>query len=229
MFKRRTPRTRGERLREMIWPSMGLRRLTRYYKHRMGRLPGTPQYIAKGMAIGAALSFTPFVGLHMILGTFFCWLLRGSLLAMLLGTLLTGNIWTLPVIWIGTYKLGHLMLGHLHASTASAMRAGVVPEKFSMELLIHNPMRLLVPMTLSGVPLALISGAAIYYLTLQIVRRYQKIRRARIAQRHHGRHNADHPPHEKSRKPKKPLKKLPKKKKRVRASHARENLPEDTA
>jgi uncharacterized protein (DUF2062 family) len=176
----------------MLWPTMGLKRLAKYYKHRMGRLPGTPEYIAKGMAIGAAMSMTPFVGFHIVMGTFFCWLLRGSIVAMLLGTVLTGNIWTLPVIWIGTYKLGHLMLGHFHATAAGAMRAGLVPEKFSMELLLHNPMRLLVPMTLSGVPLALLAGAATYYLTLQLVRRYKKIRRARIARRHHRQHPEDH-------------------------------------
>lgn len=188
MFKRRTPRTRRERLKEALWPSMGLKRLGVYYRHRMGRLPGTPEYIARGMAVGAALSFTPFVGLHMILGTFFCWLMRGSLVAMLLGTLLTGNIWTLPVIWIATYKLGHIMLGHFHATTAGAMRAGLVPAKFSIELLLHKPMHLLLPMMLSGIPLALLCGAGFYYLTLTLVRRYKKARLHRLEKRSRARH-----------------------------------------
>lgn len=162
---------------------MGMKRLGLYYRHRMGRLPGTPEFIARGMASGIAISFTPFVGLHMIMGTVACWLTRGSLIAMVLGSFIGGNLWSLPLIWIGTYKLGNLMLGHAHMSKLA--QTGLVADKFSLQLLVDHPGKLLLPMTLGAAPLVFISWLGSYYLTLEIVRKYQAARRHRIEKRRH--------------------------------------------
>lgn len=172
MFRRRTPRTKGQKLREFMWPSMGMKRLGRYYKHRMGRLPGTPEFIARGMAVGVAISFTPLVGLHMIIGTGLCWLLRGSLLAMVLGTLIGGNLWTLPFIWIASFKLGSALLGQ--DGTEFSV------EGLSFQMLLDNPAQLLLPMALGCVPMAAAAWAGSYYPTLSIVRKYKEARRARL-------------------------------------------------
>ena len=53
---------------ELVWPSMGWRRLATYAAFRISRLPNSPRQIATGFALGAAISFTPFIGFH-ILGT----------------------------------------------------------------------------------------------------------------------------------------------------------------
>jgi uncharacterized protein len=187
MFKRRHPRTKSQQVREFMWPSMGMKRVGRYYRHRMGRLPGTPQFIARGMASGMAISFTPFVGLHMAMGLLTCWLVRGSLIAMILGSFIGGNPWTLPLILFGTYKLGHLMLGHAHMTKVA--QAGLQPDKFSLQLLIDHPGKLLLPMTLGCLPVLFIAWVGSYYLTLGIVTRYQAARKHRIERRRH--------PHEK--------------------------------
>jgi uncharacterized protein len=183
MFKRRRPRTKGQKFREFMWPSMGMKRLGAYYKHRMGRLPGTPQFIARGMATGMAISFTPFVGLHMIMGVITCWLTRGSLIAMVLGSFIGGNLWTLPLILLATYKLGSFMLGHVHMTEVA--QAGLQPDKFSLQLLIDHPGKLLLPMTLGSLPLLFFAWVGSYYITLGIVRKYQAARRHRIGDRHH--------------------------------------------
>lgn len=164
-----------------MWPSMGMKRLGLYYKHRMGRLPGTPQFIAKGMAAGVSISFTPFVGLHILMGTLTCWLTRGSLISMVLGSLIGGNIWTLPLIWISTYKLGHLMTGHSHVT--KAVQAGLQPDKFSLQTLIDQPGKFLLPMTLGCLPLLLVAWVATYYITLEVVRKYQTARKHRLERR----------------------------------------------
>ncbi|MEZ0223340.1 MAG: DUF2062 domain-containing protein [Alphaproteobacteria bacterium] len=178
MFKRRHPRTRKQQLLEFMWPSMGIKRLGTYYKHRMGRLPGTPQFIARGIASGIAISFTPFVGLHMIMGVVTCWLVRGSLLSMVLGSFIGGNLWTLPFIWIATFKLGNLMMGQHKAAAAGGMPGG-----FSMQMLMDEPGKLLLPMTLGSAPLVFLSWVGTYYLTLGIVKKYQAARRHRIERR----------------------------------------------
>lgn len=173
-----------------MWPSMGMKRLSRYYKHRMGRLPGTPQFIARGMASGIALSVTPFVGLHMAMGVVTCWLVRGSLIAMVLGSFIGGNLWTLPLILLATYKLGSLMLGHAHMTEAA--QEGLQPDKFSLQLLIDHPAKLLLPMTLGCLPLLFIAWVGSYYITLGIVSKYQTARKHRIEWRHHKHEKKEH-------------------------------------
>ena len=185
MFKRRHPRTRGQKFREFLWPSMGIKRLGLYYKHRMGRLPGTPQFIAKGMAAGVSISFTPFVGLHMLVGTLTCWLTRGSFLAMIFGSVVGGNFWTLPLIWISTYELGNFMLGrkHWYHVAKNVAEGTLTPDKFSLQTLIDDPVKFLLPMTLGCLPMVIIAWVVTYNLTLEIVRKYQAARKHRIEKR----------------------------------------------
>ncbi|MCP5371640.1 MAG: DUF2062 domain-containing protein [Hyphomicrobiales bacterium] len=76
-----------------------------YMFHRLARLPGTAYSIAGGFACGAAISFTPFVGLHFILGGLWAWATRANIIASAIGTAV-GNPWTFPFIWIWIYKLG---------------------------------------------------------------------------------------------------------------------------
>src|SRR4051812_1515158 len=116
ILKRRTPRTRWQHIREALWPSMGLRRLMKYYNHRIGRLSGSPYYIAAGFATGVAVSFTPLVGFHFIIAGVVTWVIGGSLMAMALGTLAAGNPWTYPIIWATSYELGKKMLGERSAA-----------------------------------------------------------------------------------------------------------------
>ncbi|MDE1151796.1 MAG: DUF2062 domain-containing protein [Micavibrio sp.] len=184
MFSRRTPRSRGQKFREALWPTMGMKRLGLYYKHRMGRLPGTPEFIAKGLALGVSISFTPLIGFHMLLGAGLSWCLRGSILAMLFGSVLGGNIWTLPLIWLGTYKLGNLILGSHHHGM-HVMNEAIKGDSFTMHTLMEKPMQLLLPMSVGCIPMVIISFSVTYWLTLNIVRKYKAARLERIRARHH--------------------------------------------
>ncbi|MBE6452757.1 MAG: DUF2062 domain-containing protein [Alphaproteobacteria bacterium] len=70
---------------------------------------GTPYSLAVGMACGVAISFTPFVGFHILLAAITAWILRGNVLASALGTI-AGNPWTFPFIWVTVLYTGRLML-----------------------------------------------------------------------------------------------------------------------
>ena len=181
ILKRRTPRTRAQHLREALWPSMGLMRLGRYYKHRIARLPGTSYYIASGFATGVAISFTPFVGFHLMLAGLITWILGGSLMAMALGTLISGNPWTFPFIWVGSYKLGQMMLGHETARPAPH----VFHHQFTFNDLLQKPMELLLPMSLGSIPLAIAAWFITYYIVADIVKRHKDARLKRIHGEHH--------------------------------------------
>ena len=111
MFRRRRPLSVLNQLRAVIWPERGFRRLFSYLFQRIIRLPGTPASIASGFAGGVAASFTPFLGLHFIIGAALAMLFRGNVLASAIGTFF-GNPWTFILIWLADYEVG---LGIIHA------------------------------------------------------------------------------------------------------------------
>lgn len=157
MFQSRTPKTRRQKLRQTLWPSMGMRRLMRYYKHRIARLQGTPASIAGGFATGVAVSCTPFLGLHILLGLLFCVIFRFSKLAMVIGTVFGGNPWTIPLLNIASYELGHAIMGHVRDTT-------VVAHAPDLRTLFLNPLELLLPMSIGCLPLVALSWVVFFYL-----------------------------------------------------------------
>ena len=81
MFKRREKLSWKKRLSGYLWPQGGWKRYGRFILLKLHRLGGTPRSIAAGFACGAAISFTPFVGFHMILAAATAFLLRGNIIA----------------------------------------------------------------------------------------------------------------------------------------------------
>jgi uncharacterized protein (DUF2062 family) len=75
------------------------------------RLPDTPHRIALGFACGAFSSFTPFFGFHFFLAAGLAWLLRGNVVASLIGTAV-GNPLTFPLIASMSLALGRRILGY---------------------------------------------------------------------------------------------------------------------
>jgi uncharacterized protein (DUF2062 family) len=174
MFKRAKPQTFRQKLRNIFWPCMGWRRLARYYRHRMGRLPGSAYYIAAGFACGVAVSVTPLIGLHILMGVLACALLRASVVAMVIGTLIAGNPWTFPLIWMGTYKTGHWLMGH---GAAAGGKLDATPAKdLSWELLLESPMEFLVPMSIGALPYILPLWLAAFYGVRRLVTGYREAR-----------------------------------------------------
>ena len=113
MFRRRQPKTLKHRMRDYVWPRIGLRRAWRYLMHRMLRIDDTSYGIAAGLACGVAVSFTPFVGFHFVLAALLAWMIRANIIASALGTLV-GNPWTLPFFYVFTYEVGKRILGAEH-------------------------------------------------------------------------------------------------------------------
>ncbi len=105
MFRRRKQLTLGHRILGFVWPGIGWRRAIAYNLHRLGRMPGTAYSIAGGFACGAAMSFTPFVGLHFVLAAVLAWSIRVNIIASAVGTAV-GNPWTFPFIWTWLYQTG---------------------------------------------------------------------------------------------------------------------------
>ena len=184
MFKRRTTRSPFSQIFGFLWPRMGWRRATSYHWHRLKRIPGTPESIAMGFACGAAASMMPFMGFHFILSAIFAWLLRGSIIASALGTIV-GNPWTFPFIWVGTYKIGQLLLGMDSSVEGEApfrqMFTGLFQaiQNFDGDLFVVRVMPIFIPMLAGSIPVSLAIGIASYFLILKPVRAVHKLRQER--------------------------------------------------
>lgn len=77
---------------------------------QLRKIRGTPYSIAAGFACGVAISFTPFIGFHLLLAAITAWLMRGSIISSAIGTII-GNPWTFPFIWIAVLSTGRFFLG----------------------------------------------------------------------------------------------------------------------
>lgn len=174
MFKRRTPLPLIRRLREFVWPRAGWRRTVLYLAHRIGRVPGTPYRIAAGFACGAAVSFTPFMGFHFILAALLALLIRGNVIASAFGTAV-GNFWTFPFIWIWTYNLGRWLLGEVGESR--------LPVHLSLHYIIDNFWEVFWPMTVGGLPTAVVAWFAFFWPVRAVVLQYQRRRERRLRKR----------------------------------------------
>ncbi len=194
MFGRRKELPLWVRLKGWLWPAMGWRRLGVYLLKRLTRLSGTPQSIACGFACGAAISFTPFVGLHIALGMLLAWALRGHLIAAAAGTVV-GNPWTFPFIWLVTYKVGQALLGSGEAAPwpAVTMFKHVVIDLGELiwptltgagsweafERVLIDLRALIWPMFVGSLPIALVVWFASYLPLAKAIDAFQKARETR--------------------------------------------------
>ncbi len=182
MFDRQNKLSLGLRAIRSIWPPSGFRRAIKYLLHRLSRLPGTPYTLAAGFAFGAAASFTPFVGFHLILAASLSWLSRANILASAIGTSV-GNPWTFPFIWVWIYSLGNWMgfgstdsnvtelhFQHLFGQITEALLNG----NFSDAVDIVGPV--LWPMFLGGIPSAIGIWVIVYFPLNRILDSYQQRR-----------------------------------------------------
>ena len=172
LFKRRRRPGEWERFRVWLWPRVSWRRSGLYFLKRTARLAGSPHAIAIGAAAGAAVSCTPFLGLHFVLAVVLAWSLRGSLVASAIGTFV-GNPLTFPLMWGASYQIGQLMLGH-----RPERPMGVAPDLLAKPWGQLWPV--LEPMALGSLPLGLMVGSAAYVIVYRTVAAYQSARRQRL-------------------------------------------------
>ena len=198
VFKRRNKLPILQRFRESVLPKRGWMRAVRYVGHRIKRLPDTPHRIALGLAIGIAISFSPFFGLHMVFGVLLARLFRANGLAGFLGTFF-GNPLTFPFIVGLSFGLGRWITG------ASGFRpeSGGVQAAFSnaliglwntikswfgvgqseMERLVDFWHQFFLPYLIGGIIPGLAFGVAGYFVSRPLIQAYQNHRRVKMAEK----------------------------------------------
>ncbi len=189
MFDRREKPKMHRRARDFLWPSLGWKRSTEYLFHRIGRLPGTAHSIAAGFACGAAISFTPFVGLHFVLAGFCAWAMRANIMASIIGTAV-GNPWTFPFIWTLIYNLGVWMGAGGERPNASELDFPTIFSSCMDALLRFDPVYLfetawpvIWPMFLGGLPAFVVVWLGFYFAFRPLIESYQSKRREKLTRK----------------------------------------------
>lgn len=145
-------------------------RLMRWYlwtKYKFLRLSGTPHTIAVGLAWGGAISFLPFLGIHIACACALTWIMRGNLIAATLGTLL-GNPWTFPIFFWLDYKIGRWLLvifGHNLSPERS------MDHYSNIQGLLDDAMDVYGPMWVGGMIMMIVSYPILYQLCLPLARK----------------------------------------------------------
>ncbi|MBT6415563.1 DUF2062 domain-containing protein [Candidatus Puniceispirillum sp.] len=155
------------KLRGIMWPERGFRRLFSYLMQRVLRTPGSTSSIAVSLSFGVAISFTPFIGFHLILAAVLTSLARGNVLVSAIGTFI-GNPWTFPVIWYADYELGVVILRGLGFDISR--------QSLSLGQFSSHPTDLLLPLALGGFVLGAISWFTTFglaYWTIDVWRQHR--------------------------------------------------------
>lgn len=138
------------------------------WRRKLVSLKGSPSSIAAGVACGAAVSFTPFVGIHCVLAIIIAWLIRGNLVAAALGTAV-GNPWTFPFIWVSVLYTGRRILGDDYMASvhidfgemfSHAFKALI---NFDFGLFFSDIWPILWPMMIGCIPFVVIVWALVFY------------------------------------------------------------------
>ena len=192
VFKRRDRRPIWQVVAQFLYPRGGWVRAFEYVKHRVRRLPDTPERIARGIFAGVFTSFTPFFGLHFVIAFTVAKLMRGNILAAILGTFFGNPLTYVPIAAV-SLQTGHFLLGR----TPSAPVEASLGAKFAAAWgdLWHNFLSIFTaaradwdglhlfyddvffPFMVGSLAPGVIAGTVCYYLSVPVIRAYQNRRR----------------------------------------------------
>ncbi|MFP4275686.1 MAG: DUF2062 domain-containing protein [Paracoccaceae bacterium] len=198
VFKRRDRRPFWKIVADFLWPRGGWGRAFRYVKHRLHRLPGSPETIARGIWAGVFTTFTPFYGLHFFISAFLAWVMRGNIVAALLATFF-GNPLTYVPIGVIALKTGHLILGTEFEDGAERSLVGKFlgagedlrrnlwasftdgdTDWHSLSIFYEE---VFLPYLVGGILPGIVAATICYYLSVPVIRAYQKRRAGKIMQK----------------------------------------------
>ncbi len=144
---------------------MTFARSLRYLYLRFVRFRREPAELARGMAIGVFIGFTPTLGFHMVLAVAFSMILQGNKIMAALGTWV-GNFVTLPVIFPVEYLIGQWLLGGSHPNLREL---SMTPFE-----ILHASWNILLPLSIGSLVLGSVASLVAYFLTVPLFRLLQE-------------------------------------------------------
>ena len=204
---------------DALWPRGGWNRAFHYVKHRMRRLPDSPERIARGIFAGVFASFTPFYGFHFFIAAGLAFLMRGNIIAGLMATFF-GNPLTYVPIGVAALQTGHWLLGDKAGEEVSRSFGGKFVDAgadlkdnflaiftdatadWTRLAVIYD--EIFFPYMIGGILPGIFFGTLCYYISVPVIRVYQKRRKgmikaklgaikAKAAAKAEAKRKADHP------------------------------------
>ncbi len=198
MFKRREKRGVLEILQSLVYPRGGWGRAASYVGYRLRRLPDPPARIARGIAAGVFISFTPLFGFHFLAAALVALVIRANVLAAMLSTFV-GNPLTFPLIAAISIELGERILGtespvplpqifsafsraagELWQNLTTLIITGSSPHWENLVVFFQG---VFLPYLVGGVAPGAAAGVLAYFLTRPLIEAYQKRRARQLTQR----------------------------------------------
>lgn len=152
-----------------------LKKILTFYYMKAVRDKGTPEYIARGWAIGMFVGFAIPFGLQLAISIPLSFLLKGSKLGSILGTFVT-NHFTIFIIypvqcWVGNRILcGNLSLDRIQCMMRDVLRLQDYETLFSMGLEVAASF------FVGGLLFAAVSTPVCYYAVRRVVINYRHLR-----------------------------------------------------
>ncbi|MBF0379819.1 MAG: DUF2062 domain-containing protein [Magnetococcales bacterium] len=162
-----------------------LKHFFRYHLIRLHRLAEDPKAIALGSAWGIFVSFTPFLGFHLILCTIMCIIFGGSKLASWISSLI-GNPVTFPFFFWADYTLGSWMMDILGIARDTTTKLSI--EALSLDAVANDMSNIIVPILFGAVIMAPLAGATGYWATYKFVEltRHRRMKKMKLAREKYG-------------------------------------------
>lgn len=192
ILKRRDKQAFSDKVRDLLWPRMGWRRVANYYKQRTIRIPAGEYSIAMGLYIGCAVSWTPTFGTHLLQCLLFCWLFRANFFAAFIGSAF-GNFWTTPFMMYAAYAFGKVVLQFLGFD--SLVEENLAPMILSLfadpswddvkVLFTDYGWQLFLPTLVGGYGIGILSFPFFYYPFYYMIKGAKSARRERIENKMH--------------------------------------------
>jgi len=195
VFRRRDRRSPLRAIADFLWPRGGWTRAFHYVKHRVRRLPDSPERIARGIWAGVFTAFTPFYGIHFLIAAAIARLMNGNILASLSSTFF-GNPLTYVPIGVASLQTGHWLLGAEfdgdvdNSLIAKFFAAGkdlkdnlfalVTDQEADWQGLELFYNEVFYPYMIGGLLPGIVAATICYFLSVPLIRAYQQRRRAKI-------------------------------------------------
>ncbi|NIZ15526.1 DUF2062 domain-containing protein [Phaeobacter sp. HF9A] len=195
VFRRRDRRPPLRVVAEFLWPRGGWGRAFLYVKHRIRRLPDSPERIARGIAAGLFTTFTPFYGMHFLVAAILSRVMNGNILASLSATFF-GNPLTYVPIGVISLQTGHWILGRQPVDGVDTtlvdkfLAAGWdlwyniyayatgTPADWTGLVVFYD--EVFFPYMIGGIMPGIIVGTVGYFLSVPVIRSYQQRRKRKI-------------------------------------------------
>ena len=155
--------------------------LRKYYKKAVLD-KGTPEYIARGWALGMFCGLAIPFGAQLMFSIPLSFLLKGSKIGATLGTLVTNHVTIFFIYPFQCYVGNKLIGGELSMNYVNEVMQGVV-ESGKLESLMKLGMQLVISFFVGGFLFALIAAPPTYFLTKKLVVLFREKRMKRKQER----------------------------------------------